>query len=167
MPASPKLAARSSFLVRARTTIIQQFPPGQFTRYLIVGLVNTAFGYGIYAALTALLTPHIPFAYMAASLVSSLINITFAFFTYKLFIFKTTGNYLREWFRCVIVYGSSILVGTLLLPFLVLAVRLLTPAHTSAPYIAGALLTGANVFTSFLGHKHFSFAPTVERNVQP
>jgi len=139
--------------------ILDHFPPGQFGRYLIVGLVNTAFGYGTYAGLTALLTPHMRFAYMLASLISSFTNISFAFLNYKWFIFKTKGNYLREWSRCIVVYGSTMAVGTLLLPVVVFLVRYLTPADRSAPYIAGALLMSANVVAGFLGHKHFSFAP--------
>ena len=67
---------------------MNHFPPGQFGRYLVVGLGNTAFGYGTYAGLTALLTPHIPYAYIVASVISSFLNITFSFFNYKWFIFR-------------------------------------------------------------------------------
>lgn len=138
---------------------MNHFPPGQFGRYLVVGLVNTGFAYGMYAALTAILTPHIPFAYVVASLISGFANITFAFLNYKWFIFRTKGNYLREWSRCILVYGGTAAVVTAVLPVTVFLVRHLTPADRSAPYIAGALLMGANVIAGFLGHKHFSFAP--------
>ncbi|HEX3986873.1 MAG TPA: GtrA family protein [Acidobacteriaceae bacterium] len=135
------------------------FPPGQFGRYLVVGLLNTAFGYSTYAGLTALLTPHIRFAYMVASVISSFLNITFAFLNYKWFIFKTKGNYLREWSRCMVVYGSTAVVTTAALPVAVFLVRRLTAADRSAPYIAYALLTGANIVAGFLAHRNFSFAP--------
>lgn len=155
---APDAAARASALARVRNAVVRHFPPGQFGRYLVVGLVNTAFGYGAYAALTALLTPHIPFAYMAALLVANVVNITFSFLNYKWFIFKTHGNYLREWSRCLLVSGSGALLGTLALPFVVFALRALTPANYSAPYIAGALLMGVNIVAGFLGHRNFSFA---------
>lgn len=142
--------------------IVDHFPPGQFGRYLAVGLANTAFGYGTYAGLTALFTPHIPLAYMLASVISGFINISFAFLNYKWFIFKTKGNYLREWSRCVVVYSSTMLTGTLLLPVTVFVLRHITPADRSAPYIGGALHMGANVIAGFLGHKHFSFAPAAK-----
>lgn len=138
--------------------VVSHFPPGQFARYLAVGLINTIFGYGTYAGLTALFTPHIPFAYMLASIVSSFLNITFSYLNYKLFIFKTQGNYLREWSRTIVVYGSTMGAGTILLAPAVFLVRHATPAQTSAPYIAGAVLMGANVLAGFFGHKHFSFA---------
>lgn len=145
---------------RFAAAILRHFPPGQFGRYLVVGVVNTIFGYSTYAGLTALLTPHLPYAYMAASVISSFTNITFSFLNYKWFIFKTKGRYLREWSRCVLVYGSTMFTGTLLLAPTVFAVRHLTPARTSAPYIAGALLMGANILAGFIGHRKFSFAST-------
>lgn len=135
------------------------FPPGQFGRYLVVGLFNTAFGYGTYAGLTALLTPHIRFAYMVASIVANFLAITFSFLNYKWFVFRTRGNYRREWSRCIVVYGGTALIGTAILPLTVYLVRHLTPADRSAPYFAGALQMGAATVASFLGHKNFSFAP--------
>ncbi|HTV14232.1 MAG TPA: GtrA family protein [Acidobacteriaceae bacterium] len=155
VPNGTEQARRGGFLAWVK----DHFPPGQFGRYLVVGLFNTAFGYGTYAGLTALLTPHIRFAYMVASIISSFVNITIAFLNYKWFIFKTKGNYLREWSRCIVVYGSTMGIGTLALPVVVFLVRFLTGAGRSAPYIAGALLMSANVLAGFLGHKHFSFAP--------
>lgn len=133
-------------------------PPAQFKRYLLVGIGNTVFGYATYAAFTALLTPHIPHAYMVASLLAGVLNVTEAFLTYKWFVFKTKGNYLREWMRCVIVYSGGIFIGILLLPLFVFALRHFTRLDSSAPYIAGAALTGLNVMAGFLGHKNFSFA---------
>jgi putative flippase GtrA len=140
------------------TKLIAHIPPAQFSRYLLVGLWNTAFGYGTYAGLTALLTPHLAHAYIIASLVANLLSITSAFLAYKWFVFKTQGNYFREWMRCVAVYGGVALVGTLLLPIVVFALRHCTRFNSSAPYIAGAALTGLSVVASFLGHKKFSFA---------
>lgn len=140
--------------------VVHHFPPGQFGRYLAVGVCNTVFGYAIYAALTALLTPHVAYAYVWASLIGSLFSITFAFFNYKWFVFRTKGNYLREWSRCFVVYGGAMLLGTALLPVIVFLLRHFTPADKSAPYIAGAIQMVATVVVSFLGHKRYSFAPS-------
>jgi putative flippase GtrA len=137
--------------------LTRNIPPAQFGRYILLGVWNTLFGYAMYAALTALLTPHVPYAYILASVLASVLNITVAFLGYKWFIFKTTGNYLREWSRCVLVYSGGIMIGILLLPVLVYAVRHSTRFDAAAPYIAGAALTGLNVVVGFLGHKNFSF----------
>jgi len=137
--------------------LTRHIPPRQFGRYFLVGIWNTVFGYTTYAALTLLLTPHLPYAYILATVLASLLNITVAFLGYKWFIFKTKGNYLREWMRCVLVYSGAIMMGILLLPVLVYAVRHATRFDAAAPYIAGAVLTGLNLVAGFVGHKTFSF----------
>lgn len=139
--------------------ITNHIPPGQFGRYLVVGVWNTGFGYGTYAALTALLTPKIPHAYIVASLLSSLLNITVAFLGYKWFVFRTKGNYLKEWLRCVTVYSSSLVLGLLLLPVIVETLRRTTGNDRWAPYLGGALLMGGSVIFSFFGHRKFTFRP--------
>jgi putative flippase GtrA len=132
-------------------------PPGQFGRYLLVGAWNTLFGYGSYALFTKILSPMIPHSYIAASVISSLLNISVSYLGYKFFVFKTKGNYLREWIRCVGVYSGGILFGVLALPVLVVIIRRNTRFVSEAPYIAGALLTAFMVVYSFVGHKKFSF----------
>ena len=140
--------------------LTRHIPPGQFARYLVVGVWNTAFGYATFALFTRLLENVVPQSYMMATVLASLINITVSFLGYKWFVFKTKGNYLREWSRCVAVYGSNILVGLAILPILVYLIRHHSHWQYQAPYIAGALLTGFTVLVSFFGHKHFSFKPS-------
>jgi glycosyltransferase involved in cell wall biosynthesis len=137
--------------------LTSHIPPGQFTRYLIVGVWNTFFGYSLYALFVALLTPRLQFAYIYASAFSNLIAITVAYFGYKFFVFKTKGNYLVEWFRCILVYGSGMLPGLVLLPLLVGGLHYFFHLDRSAPYVAGAILLATGTIYSFFGHKHFSF----------
>lgn len=146
--------------------LAKRIPPSQVGRYLVVGAWNTLFSFLCYAGLTALLTPLIPHAYVLASIISSVLSITVSFLGYKWFVFKTKGNYLREWLRCVIVYAGGIIVGTAVLPVLVFVLRSTTPWYASAPYIAGAILAALSVIASFFGHKNFSFAPGKEAGVK-
>lgn len=139
------------------TRLSSHIPPGQFGRYLLVGLWNTLFGYGMFALFTALLNPVVSHSYIWASALSSLLNITIAYLAYKWFVFKTRGNYLREWLRCVTVYGSGIVLGLIALPVVVFVIRHNTRFDAQAPYIAGAILSGFIVVYNFLGHKKFSF----------
>lgn len=143
------------------TSLTSHIPPRQFGRYLVVGVWNTVFGYGMFALFTALLAPYIPASYLAASLLSSVLNITVSFLGYKWFVFKTKGHYLSEWMRCLMVYSGSILLGLGLLPPSVFIVAYLTENQRAAPYIAGALLLGAQVILSFVGHKMFTFRNSV------
>ncbi len=138
-------------------SLAKHVPPGQFGRYLMVGLWNTAFGYGTFALLTALLDRYIPASYMVASLTSSVLNITVSFLGYKWLVFKTKGNYLKEWARCLMVYSGGIALSLALLAPTVFVVSYVTGNPRTAPYIAGALLLGVQVILSFLGHKTFSF----------
>jgi len=138
---------------------MHHIPPGQFGRYLLVGAWNTLFGYGSFAFFTAILSPMIPHGYVAASVISSLLNISVSFLGYKWFVFKTKGNYLSEWVRCVGVYSVGILIVVLTLPVLVVIIRHNTRFFAEAPYIAGAFLTAFMAMYSFLGHKKFSFRP--------
>lgn len=152
---SPDISSGRKIPWVARLT--SHIPPGQFTRYLMVGMWNTLFGYSLYALFTALLMPKLCFGYILASALSNLIAITVAYLGYKFFVFKTHGNYLAEWLRCILVYGSGMLPGLVLLPLLVEGLHWGFHLERSAPYIAGALVMGLTVIYSFFGHKHFSF----------
>jgi len=135
-------------------------PREQFGRYLFSGVWNTLFGYGAYAALTSVLAPFVSHSYIPASIIAAPLNITVSYLSYKWFVFRTRGNYLHEWTRCFIVYGSAMVMGIILLPPIVLLVRLLTGLDRPAPYIAGALLMGFNVIYGFLGHKNLLLPPS-------
>src|ERR1700761_1169185 len=71
--------------------------PVSIFRYLLVGACNTIFGYGCFVLFTVLLDPVFSYGYVFASLLSNLFSITFAFLGYKWLVFKTRGNYLKEW----------------------------------------------------------------------
>jgi putative flippase GtrA len=129
----------------------------QFSRYTLVGIINTIFGYGLYAALTAFFMPRVAHGYLVAAIVASPVAISVAFLGYKWFVFKTKGNYLREWIRCNVVYGTTTLIGIILLPAFVFGFRKSLGLDAAAPYVAGATVTGLNVIISFLGHRNFSF----------
>jgi len=129
----------------------------QFIRYLLVGGFNTAFGYSVFALLNWLFRGLGSFSYMYAWLIANLIAITAAFLAYKWFVFRTQGNYVREWIRCFSVYGSGMIFGLIALPILVTALRHTMRRPELASYLAVALLTTVTVILSFFGHREFSF----------
>src|ERR1039458_2888644 len=135
---------------RPRTTTL--------VRYLAVGACNTIFGYGCFALFTLLLTPILSYGYVLASLLANLFSITFAFLGYKWFVFKTHGNYLKEWVRCLGVYAGSMILSAAALPFVVGIIRRQPGHDRSAPYIAGAIVLVFSIVFSFFGHRHISFA---------
>ena len=129
----------------------------QFLRYILVGGFNTAFGYGLFALLNWSTTRLGSYNYMYASVLASLMSITLAFLGYKWFVFRTRGNYLIEWMRCLGVYGSSVLITLAGMPILVPLLRHNLQRPAQAPYIAGAVMTVIVMLFSFLGHKNISF----------
>lgn len=162
-------------------------------RYLCVGVTNTVFGYLTYAIAFTLLGAFFSrgFLYLAAPLaavVSTPINITFAYLGYKFFVFRTKGNYLREWLKCFAVYGTGMIPGLLalgaitrllqglfhnhapqLLPVLtaleshlsgrpLAALQHIGHASAMAGYLAGAITMGFTTIFGFIGHKKVTFA---------
>lgn len=183
------------FLPRRRLQrLVNLFPPGQFTRYLCVGICNTLFGYLVYVAVLTLLNAFFPARWLyltviVASILSTPINITFAYFGYKLFVFRTHGNYLQEWLKCFAVYGMGMIPGLVALSALTRFLQSMMHRHAAllhhwlhavelhlagrplamlqyvatgkamAGYIAGGLIMGLSTFYSFVGHKKFTFRP--------
>jgi putative flippase GtrA len=146
---------------RFGSRITKHIPPAQLLRYILIGGWNTVFGYTCFFLMNRWLATVMPaYSYLAASLASSLVAITVAFLGYKWFVFRTKGNYLREWLRTLTVYSGGVLVSTLTLAPLVGLIRHTTRYQTEAPYVAVAMIALFNLISSFLGHRHFSFRRT-------
>lgn len=181
------------FLPRRRLQrLVDLFPAGQFARYLAVGAFNTLFGYASFVTALTLLNRALPVRWLSltvvlASVLSTPVNITVAYFGYKLFVFRTHGNYLLEWLKCFAVYGTGMIPGLVALSALTRLLqsqihhhapalhRLLfgVEAHLSgaslhllqhiatgkamAGYIAGAAVIGISTIYSFVGHKKITF----------
>jgi putative flippase GtrA len=129
----------------------------QVVRYLLVGGFNTCFGYSLFVAFNYLFRRLGIYGSEIASLVSNVIAITAAFLGYKWFVFRTHGHYLREWLRCISVYGSSMLFSLVMLPPLTLLLRHWFGRSQMASNVAAAILIVVTVVASYFGHKHFSF----------
>ena len=194
LPAIP--IPQDPFLPKRRLqALVNRLSGGQFLRYLGVGLFNTVFGYCTFALTLFLLNHVVPqhFLYLtvvAASLISTPLNITVAYFGYKFLVFKTRGNYLLEWFKCFGVYGVGMLPGLFALSAVTRILQTVIHAHgpalhtvlntsathlhavaltrklssgkTAAGYLAGALVQGFTTIFSFVGHKKVTFkAPAI------
>jgi len=127
---------------------------GKQIRFLIVGGWNTVFGYGLFAGLYYA-GSRIGLHYMAAAVLSNLIAVGNAYLCYKWFVFKTQGNYLREFLRFNLAYAGLFAFNIATLPLLVGLARL-------RPLIAQAIVLAASVAISYLMHTHFSFGASEE-----
>ena len=116
--------------------------------YLLVGAWNTLFGYLVFVALYFLLAEKIN--YMFLVIISNILAITNAYIGYKIFVFKTRGNYLKEYLRFYVIYGGAIALNLVLLPILV-------EFFAVTPVIGQGFVMLVIVVGSYFGHKHFSF----------
>lgn len=123
----------------------------QPVRFLLVGGVNTAFGYSSFAALYFCLSRFVH--YLVIVLISTVVNVTFSYLTYKFLVFQTHGDYLREYLRFYAVYAVPIGLGVVLFPA---CIELL---HMNA-YLAQAAVMAVTVAVSYFGHRNISFRRT-------
>lgn len=120
----------------------------QKVMYLLVGGWNTIFGYCMGLSLYYLLYDYLHL--LVILVMTNMLTISMSFFTYKLFVFKTTGNWLIEYVRCYVVYGGIALVGMLLIWIMV--------DFIEVPFwIAQALIVMVTVVLSYASHKRFTF----------
>lgn len=114
----------------------------QLLRFLIVGILNTAFGYGLYAALVAAsLDP------AAALLISTCGGVCFNFFTTGKLVFKSGG--LNVFPRYILAYAFIYLINVALLKAMILL--------GCSPYLAQIILLPIIVTLTFLIMKNFVF----------
>jgi putative flippase GtrA len=152
--------------------LVRPFLDRQVVRYLIVGAWNTLFGYACYAGCLALysrvLAPrYLPLTVDISSITATPIGVTMSFLCYKFFVFRTEGNYLREWLRCMAVYGSATIPGLFALPLLTRGLQEFASLHKPAPYLAGAIVMGLTTIYTYLAHKNFSFSSSNPARAQP
>ncbi len=121
---------------------IKERLPKRFILFLIVGVINTCFGYGLFALLI-----YLKLHYSLASLISTFMGILFNFKTTGVIVFKNNNNLLI--FRYFLAYGITYLIGLLFL--------FVTNHFKISNYIAGAawLLPGAII--SYFLMKSFVF----------
>jgi len=116
--------------------------------YLIVGAWNTVFGFLSFMCLYLFFFKHIH--YLIILIVSNILSITNAYLCYKYLVFKTKGNYLREYIRFYFIYGFAFCINILLLPVFV-EIMHFTPVY------AQGILVVFTVIISYTGHKNISF----------
>jgi putative flippase GtrA len=137
-------------------------PAAEVILFLLVGGFNTAFSIALAYLLihpVEFFFPKLPLAAATtiANYASLPISITVAFLGYKWFVFRTHGNYFKEWLKVFAVYGVS-----LPFPFIIIPLATTLFLHFSMPHKLASLLalivnSGAIACYSYFAHKKFSF----------
>lgn len=121
---------------------------GRQIRYVIIGLWNTVFSYAAFILIYYLTVDSLH--YMVVLVLSQIVGLTNAYICYKVFVFKTRGNIIREYFRFYIVYGTTFIVN---LALIALFVELLE----FNPVISQGIIAFVVVVMAYVGHSRFSF----------
>ena len=134
----------------SKLPVLNKLSPRQYEvlAYLVSGGWNTLFGLGLYSLVYWLWGGKVH--YMLLTIPVNIAAITNAFLCYKLFVFRTKGNWLKEYLKCYLVYGAGTLSGMGLLWLLVALFKI-------NPVFANFLSTAVVVIASYFGHKYFSF----------
>lgn len=139
-PGEPMTTVRSERPARGR--ISARLLDVQVVRFVVVGVVNTAFAYGIYAMLL-----YAGLSYAVANLIALICGILFSFKTQGAFVFRRTANHLLG--RFVLSWALIYLVTIAIVGRLI--------AFGFNAYIAGALAIPFSTALSFLSQKYFVF----------
>ncbi len=137
-------------------------PSGEVIRFQLVGVSNTLFSLAFYSV-CVIFYSHLlprsgkPLIADIASITSKPICITVAFLCYKHFVFRTHGNYLKEWLRCFAVYGVSTPAELIILPIATSIFLHVAPLRVYAPFLAGVVNSVLIAVYSYFAHKKFSF----------
>lgn len=116
--------------------------------YLMIGCINTIFGYSISLLLYEFLKDC---AYLLIILIASnIISISFSFLMYKKFVFKSSGNWLSEYLRCYVVYG---LMAIFNIVFVFIAVKWLQMQY----WVAQAISIVLTIIISYVSHAKYTF----------
>jgi putative flippase GtrA len=133
----------------------------QSVRFVVVGGFNTVFGVidtFVLLKLLLWLRPDQPKTMGTVAMAgSSVINIAFSFLTYKWFVFRTKGNYLKEYLRSLTIYLPSLALNTFLVAPLAAALKRWTGREHASVYVAMGIILTATIVFSFFGHKRVTF----------
>ena len=126
----------------------------QEARYVIAGGYNTAVGILLYLLFFGVLGER--FHYMLLLTAMYVLGTLNAYFSYKLFVFKTSSNYLAEYVRFNLVQLAGIAVNYVALPLLV-------ELAGFKPFPAQGLIILTLVIANYFLHKRFTFRSSAPR----
>ncbi len=120
----------------------------KFIKFVLVGILNTLFGYSLFAFFI-----YLKMHYSLAVLLATILGILFNFRTIGRLVYRNSNNLLI--FRFVGVYGATYLLN-------VAALRILDGFNVNM-YVAGILLLGPMAVISFLLQSKYVFMEKVNR----
>jgi len=120
-------------------------------KFLLIGILNTLVNY--FFSIGTYYLFYKDFGFLLYSILNIIFGITFSFSMFKFFLFKTNNNlFLKEYFKCYVVYGLKILIGFFLL-FVFLELLKINI------FVSQALIILLTTLFTYKGHKNYTFKP--------
>jgi putative flippase GtrA len=117
-------------------------------RFVLVGGVNSVFGFLVFAGLQATLGLHVH--YLVVLAVAQVIAVFEAYVMQRWLVFRAVGRWWRDLVRFAMVYTGALVANFVALPFLVEVLHVpVTPAQ--------GIVMVATALGSFLVHRSFTF----------
>ena len=122
---------------------------GKKARYLIVGAINTIAGYfiGVYTYNLFINSVSILFV----GIMSNVIAVTFSFITYKLFVFKSSGNWMIEYTKSCLVNGVMSMMSIFLLWMFIEKMKI-------SIWVSQGMILICTATLSYISHENFTFS---------
>lgn len=117
-------------------------------RFVVVGVANTAIGYGCFALLYLLLGSHVH--YLVLQLIAHFASVGNSFFWHRRVTFRSGAPWPAEFFRFNLSYLGALVFSLIALPLLVRGCGL-------NPLWAAAIVTASGVLLSYVLHSRYSF----------
>lgn len=124
----------------------------QKLRFILVGVWNTVFSLAVLWLLERFI-PHDAASVLQKQVIlvaSWMIAVTHNFFTLKFLVFRTQGNWVREYRRMYITYAGTFVVQSVL-------VQAVSAHFSLSLFWANVPTILVVTILSYLGHKHFTF----------
>lgn len=119
-------------------------------RFLFTGALNTIVGLAVYPAIFFLFKSF-QLHYLTILTISQVVCVTFAFLTTKFMVFRTSGNYLREFSKFGTFHLSIYLINLVVLPVLVECTGM-------SPVWAQLSFTIVVIVSSYFWHSRITFS---------
>lgn len=120
----------------------------QGVRFLIIGGLNTAAGYGIFVLLYLMLRDYLH--YLAIGVIAHFCAVCFSFLTHSTWVFTETGRSLDAFIRYNLATLAPLVFGAAGMVVIVEWLKI-------SPIVAQAIVTATSVALLFMLHKHYSF----------
>ena len=117
-------------------------------RYLVAGLFNTLVSYFLSIFLYYKLSLYLHL--LVISFITYTLAIIISFTSYKFYVFKTRENFLIEFYRFVLVYGSITTLS-------IFCLWILVDFFHIKFWIAQGFIAFLGIFFSYFGNKEFAF----------